>query len=426
MTHNARPAAASSPPAPPRDEERNRRLLSIVESAIEAMIACDRERRILAWNRGASRLFGRDADEVLGWDVGLLFPEGHREGIVRLAREALDGRRSDLLRSVGVMRDGALVDLSVTVAPRRGEGDEVEGFCMVARDVSTRRQAEERAARDQAELQQREMALREALAALRKSHEDLKVSQLQLVRAAKLESVGRLAAGVAHEVKNPLAIILAGTEFLLGSPKLGAKKSKEVLEDIHAAVKRGGSVIGGLLNYSAAAEITPSIADVNEVIDRAVRLVQYACSRNRVEVVLHLTPDLPRLNLDVGRIEQVLVNLFMNAIDAMAQGGTLTIRTRRTQLTAADRGAGYRRTDPVRVGQTIVRVDIEDTGPGIPSENLTKVFDPFFTTKPAGKGTGLGLAVCKTIVAMHGGNIWIGNRPQGGAAATVVLASIAA
>ena len=124
-------------------------------------------------------------------------------------------------------------------------------------------------------------------------------------------------------------------------------------------------------------------------------------------------------------IEQVFVNLMINAVDAMPSGGTLIVRSRREQLKEPGPDVGYRRSDPFRVGQTVIVIEIEDTGTGIDEATRSRLFDPFFTTKPPGRGTGLGLAVCKPIVALHGGTIRIGNREGGGGArATVIFQSI--
>ncbi len=155
-----------------------------------------------------------------------------------------------------------------------------------------------------------------------------------------------------------------------------------------------------------------------------MRFVQHALTREHIALVRELTADLPPLMLDRTKIEQVFVNLFINAIDAMRPGGTLTVRTSRRQLTARERDVGARQTDVFRVGQTVVVAEVEDDGTGIPEGHLLRVFDPFFTTKPAGKGTGLGLAVCKTIIALHGGTLSIENRTQGGARARVILRSV--
>ena len=183
-------------------------------------------------------------------------------------------------------------------------------------------------------------------------------------------------------------------------------------------------MIGGLLNYSSVGEVKPVVADINDVVEQALKLVQYPLERGKVRIVKELSEALPRLSLDVVKVEQVFINMMMNALDAMPEGGTLTIRTLRRQLTATETGVGFRRSGPLRAGQSAVLVEIADTGNGIPEEHLARIFDPFFTTKAAGKGTGLGLAVSKSIVAIHGGTIWMNNRPEGGTAATVVLPSV--
>jgi signal transduction histidine kinase len=270
----------------------------------------------------------------------------------------------------------------------------------------------------------RELAIREALAALRRSHEQLKTTQLQLIQSAKLESIGRLAAGIAHEVKNPLAIILAGVECLAQQPAFSNPEMEEVFLDIKRAVQRASSVIGGVLDFSASTDLTPGIVDLNQVVEEAVQLVRHASNRTHVTVRKELEPNLPRLNLDRTKIEQVLVNLFLNAIDAMPLGGDLTVRTFRKRLSQVSPDVGYRQTDKFRIGQSVVVAEIDDTGSGINDADLPKIFDPFFTTKPPGKGTGLGLAVTKVIISLHGGTIHISNRVEGGVRVTLMFHSI--
>jgi signal transduction histidine kinase len=278
-------------------------------------------------------------------------------------------------------------------------------------------------AKSDLELAEREQALRDALEALRRSHEELKATQLKLVQAAKLESIGRLAAGVAHEVKNPLAIILAGAEYLSQVIPSPNPDIEETLSDIQRAVKRATSVIGGLLDFSAATDLTPSIEDLNVIVEQALLLVKHSTTRNHVAVRTELEPSLPHLMLDRTKIEQIFVNVFLNAIDAMPKGGQLTVRTYRKQLTEVGPEVGYRQTDRFQIGQTVVVAEIDDTGTGIDEKDLRKLFDPFFTTKPPGKGTGLGLAVSRTIIALHGASISITNRPEGGARVNLTFRS---
>ena len=148
-------------------------------------------------------------------------------------------------------------------------------------------------------------------------------------------------------------------------------------------------------------------------------------SARHILVVEEFEEGLPPAMLDTNKFEQVLVNLFINAIDAMPKGGRLTVRTRQERLKEVGPEVGARATDRFQVGVRVIVVEIEDTGTGIEEGSQTRLFDPFFTTKPPGKGTGLGLAVCKSIVALHGGTIGIANKEGGGGArATVVVRSV--
>ena len=260
---------------------------------------------------------------------------------------------------------------------------------------------------------------------LHEANQETKSAQLRLVQAAKLESVGRLAAGVAHEVKNPLAVILFAIDYLKESVRSPDPNVATALTDAREAVVRADSVIRALLDFSTGAELTPSVQDVNEVVRKALLLVHHAVTKAHVLIVVELEEGLPPAMLDRNKFEQVLVNLFINAIDAMPDGGRLTVRTRQERLKEAGPGVGVRKTDPFRLGMSVIVVEIEDTGTGIEEGAQARLFDPFFTTKRPGKGTGLGLAVCKSIVALHGGTIGIANKEGGGGArATVVVRSV--
>jgi signal transduction histidine kinase len=137
--------------------------------------------------------------------------------------------------------------------------------------------------------------------------------------------------------------------------------------------------------------------------------------------VCELEPSLPRIPLDAGKISQVFVNLFTNAIDAMGSHGTLTVRTYSKQITGVGVNVGDSRSESFRVGKTVVVAEIDDTGEGIPEDKLAKIFEPFFTTKPTGKGTGLGLSVVKTIIDLHRATIAVRNLPSGGVRVTLTF-----
>jgi len=260
---------------------------------------------------------------------------------------------------------------------------------------------------------------------LHRANDEAKSAQLQLVQAAKLESIGRLAAGVAHEVKNPLAVILFAVDYLAESVDSPDPNVATALNDAREAVVRADAVIRALLDFSTGTELKPSRQDVNDVLQKALLLVRHALTKAHISVVEEFESGLPPAMLDRNKIEQVLVNLIINAIDAMPNGGRLIVRTRRERLKEAGPEVGVRKTDRFRVGASVIIMEIEDTGTGIQETSEPRLFDPFFTTKPPGQGSGLGLAVCKSIVALHGGTIGIANKEGGGGArATVVLRSV--
>ena len=156
-------------------------------------------------------------------------------------------------------------------------------------------------------------------------------------------------------------------------------------------------------------------------VEQSQSLVNHDLARNHVNAVRELSEHLPPVKLDRNKIEQVFVNIFLNAVHAMPEGGTLTVKTYTEKLTKINHDLGSRKADHPRIGETVVIVEVEDTGTGIPKDKLAEIFDPFFTTKATGKGTGLGLTVTRKIIDLHGGTIDIGNRKEGGVRATIMF-----
>lgn len=272
--------------------------------------------------------------------------------------------------------------------------------------------------RDLRERQRVAAALAETSNALRQSHRDLKAAQMQLIQAAKLETVGQLAAGVAHEVKNPLAVIQLGMDFLAQTLPLDAT-SAMVLTDMQQALARADTVVRGLLDFSRerALDLTPD--SLNRLVNVSLQLVRHELVQRNIEVVTELAEGLPQRPFDADKMQQVLLNLFMNAMHAMERDGTLRVATglhrlRDEELGPQARAAGF------LGGDLALRLLLEDSGPGIASADLGRLFDPYFSTKPMGEGTGLGLSVTRNIVNLHRGSIDIGNR-DGERGARVVL-----
>lgn len=230
---------------------------------------------------------------------------------------------------------------------------------------------------------------------------ELKNAQAQLVRAEKLASIGHLAAGVAHEVLNPLNIISGHTQLLLMHRGLDPKIS-EALKTVMKQVKRSANIIDNLLRFSRVRESQTRTVNLNKLIEEALALIEYDMSRDNIQIVRHLNPHVPPIMADGEQLQQTFLNLITNARDAMAEGGTLTIST------------------SLREGNAL-QISFQDTGCGIPEKDLGKVFDPFFTTKPEGKGTGLGLSVCHAIIENHGGTISVESQQGKGATFVITL-----
>jgi signal transduction histidine kinase len=228
---------------------------------------------------------------------------------------------------------------------------------------------------------------------------------------------------VAHEVKNPLQTILMGLEYLTRNLRHPDENTTIALTDMNDAVKRADGIVRELLHFAGATKFDCLEQDLNALVTRALWLVNTQLVAARIDVELNLAETLPPVWIDRGKIEQVLLNLFINAHQAMAQKGTLTVRTRAGQFSDLQplNSKSRSRFSPA---DTVVIVEIQDTGPGIPEAQLSRIFDPFFTTKPVGVGTGLGLSVVKKIVDLHEGAIEIRNVPQRGALAVVVFKAI--
>ncbi|HID48827.1 MAG TPA: transporter substrate-binding domain-containing protein, partial [Chromatiales bacterium] len=247
---------------------------------------------------------------------------------------------------------------------------------------------------------------------------ELENAQRQLIQAEKMESIGRLAAGVAHEVKNPLAIIQMGADFL--AQELPADETTAgVINDIDDAVRRADTVVKGLLDFSRDRELELKPGNLNAIIERALHLVEHELRQRNIRVEQRLADGLPELDLDANRLQQVLINLFMNAAHAMKRDGKLLVRSRLRTLDSADLAADQ--ANRFKPGEQVLWVEVADTGPGIREQDREKLFDPFYTTKPIGEGTGLGLSVSRNIISLHQGSLDIRNRKTGGASAVMMF-----
>ena len=258
---------------------------------------------------------------------------------------------------------------------------------------------------------------------LKKTHEELKNTQLQLIQAEKLDTIGTLSAGVAHEVKNPLAVIQLGINYMQKTIAKGSDLDG-VIKDMDDAIHRADNVIKELVDFSASKQLKLEIQELNTIVEESLLLVKHELTKYNINIVKELGENLPFVEIDRNKIQQVFINLFMNAIHAMGSKGTLTVRTFSSYLKENLDQHNVSRTGQYRLTDNVVMIEIEDTGSGISPDNVNKIFEPFFTTKKTGAGTGLGLSVTENIIRLHDAFIDIKNRQEGGVIASIIFKAI--
>lgn len=383
------------------------RMQEMIDNSPAVIALKDLDGRFLMVNRGFETVFSLDRKDVLGFTDEDVIPDRSAAKRFREHDKLVAERGLPLqMDEEHIVDDTTRTYMSVKF-PLRDLNGEVKAIGTIATDISDRKAAEE--------------SLRLVNEDLVTANENLKRAQEQLIQAEKMESVGRLAAGVAHEVKNPLAMIGMGIELLARRIPEDDSKGHDTIERMKRGIDRAKKIVKGLVDYSSARQLAVEPKDLSEIIGDAVTLVEYPLRQAKVELVTELANDLPPISLDSTKMEQVLVNLMINAMHAMPDGGTLTVRSHASTLSGAHRDQGVRTATHLREGDRIVRIEVDDTGSGIDEANMSKLFDPFFTTKPTGTGTGLGLAVCRKIVELHNGMLELENLPKGGVRATITL-----
>ncbi|MFP4156867.1 MAG: response regulator [Opitutales bacterium] len=256
---------------------------------------------------------------------------------------------------------------------------------------------------------------------LRRTHLALQIAQATLVEAAKMESIGRMAAGVAHEVKNPLYVLQMGVDFFEMTLSESDAATQKTLHNMQNAIDRADTIIRSMVDFSRTEELKLVKSDLHELIHQSIPLVQHEIRARQITLELELPENMPRVTIDKTKIQQVLINLLANACHAMEDGGTLRVRTSHFDPAALDKEERSHQIQVIRNFRQGLLLEVIDEGTGIPEEHMMKLFDAFFTSKPAGLGTGLGLAVTKTIIDLHGGFIELLNNEDRGASARIYL-----
>ncbi len=367
-----------------RKVEENERLKefseNIVESISVGILAVDLDDRVESWNTQIEKLTGFARESAIGRKLEDLFPRELVEQFIRVRGEsgihhiykfvlrpaALPGvtggvngnGRGDASRALQAAQVPREITLNIAIAPLVSKHMEQIGRLILFDDIT-----------DRAELER------------------------QLLQADKLSSIGLLAAGVAHEVNTPLAVISTYAQ-MLAKQVVGDDQKSRLLEKIAKQTFRASEIVNSLLNFSRTSTTEFIEVDLNRVVQETISLVEHQMQKAGVRIQLRLEPGLAPVSGNPNRLQQVFLNLFLNARDAMDSGGVLEVCT-----STADSG---------------VQVEVADTGHGIPEEHLHRIYDPFFTTKIGRKGTGLGLAVTYGIIREHGATIGVVSRPGGG------------
>ena len=354
------------------DAEVSSRLAAIVEASGDAVLATTLDGVVTSWNAGAEALFGYSSQEMTGRHVSVLTPSDRADELVPILGQIRRGRRVHHFETRRVRKDGSLVEVSLSLSPIHDRSGAIVGAASVARDVTERNWAE-------AERRAAEAGLRQA---------------------ERMEAASRLAGGMASEFSIVLSAVM-GYAASVADATAGDPRVQADVQQIQTAAGRAARLARELLLFSRREPARPERVDLNAVLATARGLLQAGLGAD-IELRLITAPYLPTVTADRGQIEQVLLNLAVNARDAMPQGGIVTFTTGAADPTEA-RGAVW---PGARPGQC-AKLTVSDTGRGMDAETMSRAFEPFFTTKPPGQGTGLGLSAVYGIITKAGGAITI-------------------
>ena len=361
--------------------ESRARLALIVDSSEDAIIGKDLQGIITHWNRGAEHIYGYTPEEAIGKHISTLAPPDHADEIADILAKIAHGESIEHFESVRLTKDGRRLDVSISVSPLRDAQGSIVGASAIARDITAQKRAEN-----------------------------------QLHQSQKMEAIGRLAGGVAHDFNNILGIISACAEFLRDRMDQAAEPLHYV-ENIKKATERGSALTRQLLAFSRSTAIQPRVLDLNERLRDVGKLLRPLMGDD-VEIMIATKSPSAVVEADPGQLDQIVVNLAVNARDAMPRGGKFILETRSERFD--DTFAEQHQSMPA--GKYVL-LAVSDTGSGMDGATVSHIFEPFFTTKEKGKGTGLGLATVYGIVKQSAGHIMVYSEPGHGTTFKIYLPS---
>ncbi len=344
---------------------KQKQLADIVASSDDAIIGKNLNSIITSWNKGAEQIFGYTADEIVGQSILILIPPDRIEEETQIINKIKHGEKIEHFETVRKRKDGKALDVSVTVSPIYAE-NQIIGASKIVRDITERKHLEG-----------------------------------QLHQSQKMSAIGQLTGGVAHDFNNLLGIILGNLDLLERQLQGNEDALKRVKSALNAA-SRGADLTKRMLAFSRLQHLKPAPTVLNNSIATVVEMAARILGEN-IEIITKLDPAIPPIMIDATELESALVNLSVNARDAMPKGGKLIFTTKMLEL-----GNDYLlvQSGEVKPG-TYVCVSVTDSGEGMPPEIIERVFEPFFTTKEKGKGTGMGLSMVYGFIKQSGGIIRI-------------------
>ncbi len=351
-------------------------LRNLIENSVDGIIAADMKGKIIIFNKSAEKLLGYSAEEAIqGVHITQLYPPGGAKEVMRRLRSPDFGGtgRLEPTQFTLMNKSGEPIPINISAAIIYEENREMASFGIFT-------------------------DLREKVKMERKLQE----TQLQLLQSEKLASLGKLAAGVAHEINNPLGGILIFSKMLLEDLPPDDSRREDLLR-ISDEASRCKEIVKGLLEFARQTSYKMEPTDLNRALIQGIFLLENQALFHNIRIIKELDPNLPSIMANASQLNQVFMNIILNAAEAMEGQGTLTVTT----------GLGAEK--------NTVLVEFIDTGCGIKEEHLTRIFDPFFTTKEVGKGTGLGLSMCYGIVEKHHGRIGVKSKEGEGSTFTIEL-----
>jgi two-component system, cell cycle sensor histidine kinase and response regulator CckA len=363
-------------------EKENLRLAAIIEYSDDTLVSVTRDGIIVGWNLGAERQYGYTAEEIVGCSLSILFPPGGYDEYLRMIEKIRKGETAPSFDVVRLRKDGKLTDISISLVPVEIRDGEVAAPSKIGHDIAR-----------------------------------IKNLERQVIESQKMEVVGRLSTGIAHDFNNILSIILSYGELMMRTIEEG-HPAKKGAEEIKRAVARGSELTRQLLLFSRRQVAEIVVLDLGAVVAEMTELLGRLIG-DRVRLSIETAPEPAAIQADSGYIGQLLMNLVVNARDAMSGEGDLSIATRCVTVTEADPEAG-----PAVPPGDYVRLSVTDTGAGMSDEVKARIFEAFYTTKP--EGTGLGLATCRTIAEHCHAHITVASELEKGTSFDVWFPRVAA